>query len=117
MDVSIEQKSNEKVAIMEPLAIVKNDFAPTLELTDLLEEVEENPMAVLFGGTDADVVGTVDETNGVVCNPAEESLSSGVGVTDVGNSLQASSSHTVSSSNTTIAKADGGLLSGRSDGL
>lgn len=111
--VSVEQTSNKKVAVMEPLAIVKNDFAPTLELTDLLEEVEENPMAALFGGTDADVVGTVDETNGVVCNPAEESLSS----KDVDNSLQASTSHTVSSSSTTIAKADSSLLNGRSDGF
>lgn len=105
LDVLTEQKSSEKVAVMEPLAIVKNDLAPTLELTDLLEEVEENPMSVLFGGTDADVVRAEDETNEIICYPAE------VGMTDADNSLRASTSATVSYSNTTIAKADSSLNS------
>lgn len=45
-------RQSSKTANMEPLAILKDTAAPSLQLTDLLEDVEESPIAELFGGDD-----------------------------------------------------------------
>lgn len=104
---------------MEPLAILKDTAAtPSLQLTDLLEDVEKGPIAELFGGNDDGfpiVEGVTGEMTLAPALTGETPLPRN-DLVDADIPLFVSSSDPVSSPITTVATTDNGLC-GRSDNL
>lgn len=96
--------------ILEPLAILNDVTTPALELTDLLDDLEENPMAELFDGRGMDVGGE-DGTNELLVVPAvtEESRLQNVELTDADIPALNSALASASSPITTIATTDNNL--------